>query len=108
MCVPIASYRVLVTTPPEDEWFPETEATPPTHQSEPLEDWLDEPVVPQRPAVDLWSLADRRILVPATIVVVFFVAVLAAFGVFDSTPRAAVPIITASLPVAPPTTSQST
>ena len=95
--------------PPEDDWFPETEATPsPTNRLEPAEDWLTEPARPQRPTSDLWAAADRRILVPAAIVVMLLISVLAAFGVFNSSPRIAAPTTSASTPTAPQTSSQQT
>lgn len=101
-----------MTGPPED-WFPQAEAprSQPDHVQS-SDDWLVEEDLLQRSTFEFGSIANRLILVPATVVVVFFIAVLAAFGVFNSGP-AAIPPITSGSPsvstqAAPPTTQPAT
>lgn len=92
---------------PEDGWFNEPD---PSGRAAPVEDeWLAGEPQPARPApFDPWSLANRRVLVPTGLALVFFVALLAAVGVFDSSSPAAPPpaatISTATPPVGQTTT----
>ena len=82
---------------PEDEWFaPGDTSLSPDEQGRSAEDhWLaaDE-MTPRTTAFDIWSLADRRLLVPIGIAVAFLVALLAAFLGNDS-PRMPVPTFAA-------------
>lgn len=85
--------------PPEDDWFPQTEASPAADApGRPVEDeWLLPAGAPPRPpGVDLWAFANRQILIPAALALVFLVGLLAALGAFDSAlPPVTVPGYTA-------------
>jgi hypothetical protein len=94
---------------PEDEWFgPSDESRSPGELRPPAEDeWLagdDSP--PRSTPLDLSPLANKRILVPTGVAVVFLVSLLAAFGAFSSSsPGTPAPILTT---VTPPVTATTT
>jgi hypothetical protein len=101
---------------PEDEWFSPGDASlSPGELRRPAEEhWLvaDDPL-PRSTTFDAWSLADRRVLVPIGVAVVFLVALLAAVGVFGSDspqmpapnfatpPSVALPVVRTTKPTAP-------
>jgi Putative peptidoglycan binding domain len=94
----------------EDDWFSEPDVRPlPGGARQPVEDESlegDDRRPRPAPAFDLRALADRRVLVVASVFVAFLLAVLAAAGVFSSgAPRTTVPIITTTAPPATPTTT---
>jgi hypothetical protein len=97
---------------PEDDWFPQADRSrTPGELEGPIEDeWLasDDPL-PRSTPFDPWSLADRRVLIPTGIALVFLIALLAAFGVFSSgsppSPLAAPIISTATTSVTTRTTT---
>lgn len=97
---------------PEDEWFaPDDAGRSQEALGRPAEDrWLstDDPT-PRPAAFDIWSLADRRVLVPTGIALAFVVAMLAAFLGSDSpqtpVPSFAVPALIAA-PVSRTTTTK--
>ena len=102
---------------PRDDWFSEPDASPsPGRARIPAEDEpLDshDPRPPPRPPVELRRLVERRVLIPAAVVVAFLIAALAAAGVFSSSsPRPTMPTLTtATLPATsttPTTTSPAT
>ena len=96
---------------PEDNWFPQSDASlsEGEAQERSQDEWLvgdDQP--PRSTPFDPWSLADRRVLVPVGGVLVFLVALLAAFGVFSSSPSpVSVPVVTVP-PVTTPVVTQAT
>jgi putative peptidoglycan binding protein len=96
----------------EDDWFSVQDMRPPPGPvGSPVEDdWLEEDLRPRLgSALDLGSLADRRVLVPAGLAVAFLLAVLAAAGAFSGgAPRTAATTTTttaAAAPVTPTTTA---
>lgn len=94
----------------EDDWFSEPDVRPqPGSARQPVEnEWLEGDDRPPRPApaFDLRALADRRVLVVASVFVAFLLALLAAAGIFNSgAPRTTAPIITTTAPPATPTTT---
>jgi peptidoglycan hydrolase-like protein with peptidoglycan-binding domain len=97
---------------PEDEWFPHVDkSNPPGEPDAPIVDeWLAGDDDPPRPApFDPSSLANRRVLVPTGLALVFLVALLAAVGVFSSgappIPAAARTLSAATPSIAPTTTA---
>jgi hypothetical protein len=72
----------------EDDWFSEPDERPPPGRArQAVEDeWLegDDRPAPPAPAFDLRALADRRVLVVASVFVTFLLALLAAAGIFNS------------------------
>jgi hypothetical protein len=103
-------FFVQMAESPEDDWFSEPDVRPPPGRvRQPVEDeWLEGDDLRPRsaPPFDLRTLADRRLLVVAGVVVAFLLAVLAAAGIFSgSAPRPTTPIITTTVPPATPTTA---
>jgi hypothetical protein len=97
---------------PEDEWFPhaETSGSPGELEAPIVDEWLAGDDHPPRPTpFDVSSLANRRVLVPTGLALVFLVALLAAVGVFSSgsppIPAAAPTLSTATPSIAPTTTA---
>ena len=95
--------------PPEDEWFGPSDASlAPGKLRGPAEDeWLtgDDSQKGSAP-FDPWSLANRRVLVPAGVAIVFLIALLAAVGAFNGgSPGTQAPILTTAKP---PVTSTTT
>ncbi len=97
---------------PEDNWFPQPDASLSQDESRERsqDEWLvgdDQP--PRSTSFDPWSLADRRVLVPVGGILVFLVALLAAFGVFSSSPPpVSVPVATVPTATTPPVTQATT
>jgi hypothetical protein len=89
---------------PEDDWFSGSDLGVPLARSPVEDDWLEEDLSPgSLRSFDLSSLANRRVLVSAAVVVVLLFSVLFAVGAFSGggAPRAKVPLVTttASAPV---------
>jgi hypothetical protein len=89
---------------PEDDWFPQVDRSlSPGELEGPIEDeWLaGDDLLPRSTPFDPWSLANRRVLIPTGLALVFLVALLAAVDVFSSgsppIPMAA-PIISTATP----------
>jgi Putative peptidoglycan binding domain len=92
--------------PPEDEWFLPDPNLSQDEQRGSIEDqWLvaDDPA-PRSAAFDPWELANPAVLALIGLAVVFFVALLAAVGVFANGPAPSSPITVAAPSVQPPAT----
>jgi hypothetical protein len=88
----------VTVRPPDDDWFPQVDRSlSPGEREEPIDDeWLVGDELPSRAtSFDPSSLANRRVLVPTALALVFLVALLAAVGVFGRGP----PPIPATAPI---------
>lgn len=89
----------------QDDWFadlePEERRAPDRDELEDAEDWLQDVRQPTRP---WFETLDRRVLVLGAIAIALLIAVLAAAGVFSSSPKTAAP----PAPSTPTTTAQGT
>jgi hypothetical protein len=94
---------------PEGEWFrPSDVSRSPGELRQPDQDeWLSgDDSTPRSASLDLSSLANKRVLVPAGVAVVFLVTLLAAFGAFSSgSPGTPAPVLTTPPVVASPATT---
>ena len=87
-----------VAEPPEDDWFPAADVRFSRRdvRASIEDEWFVEDDPRSRGgSFDPWRLADRRVLVPAGIFLVFLIALLAAAGAFESSPRIAPPTVVA-------------
>ena len=87
-----------VAEPPEDDWFPEADVrfSRGDARASIEDEWFVEDDPRSRGgSFDPWRLADRRVLVPAGSFLVFLIALLAAAGAFESSPRIAPPTVVA-------------
>jgi hypothetical protein len=93
--------------PPEDEWFlPDPSLSPDEQRGSTEDQWLvDDDPAPRSAAFDPWALASPAVLALIGLAVVFFVALLAAFGVFESGGPPPTPITVASPSVRHPATA---
>lgn len=92
-----------------DDWFdidePGRSRTPDAAGEQDEEDWLRDAPPPPRP----WSeIVDRRVVVIAAVGLTFLIGVLAAAGVFSSSPKTSVPPVTTPLVTTTPPAQTTT